>query len=131
MRYRARSSVDRVPGFIAPIAQWIEHWSSEPVMGVRFSLGAPHQSRFMYYLYVLKSLRDQKSYVGSTNDLKRRLAEHIKGLVPSTKPRRPLKLVYYEAYANETDARHREKALKLKSRAYAQLRKRISESLKT
>jgi putative endonuclease len=85
----------------------------------------------MYYLYVLKSLKDQEGYIGSTNDLKRRLSEHIKGLVPSTKPRRPLKLIYYEAYANETDARHREKALKLKSRAYAQLRKRISESLKT
>ena len=24
----------------APIAQWIEHWSSEPVMGVRIPLGA-------------------------------------------------------------------------------------------
>jgi putative endonuclease len=85
----------------------------------------------MYYVYVLKSFKDSESYIGSTNDLKKRLSEHNKGLVPSTKPRRPFKLVYYEAYASENDARYREKALKLKSRAYAQLRKRISESLKT
>ncbi len=85
----------------------------------------------MYYVYVLKSLKDTQGYIGSTNDLKRRLSEHNEGRVSSTKPRRPLNLVYYEAYASETDARYREKALKLKSRAYTQLRKRISESLKT
>lgn len=84
----------------------------------------------MYYLYVLKSQKDGKGYIGSTNDLKRRLSERQNGLVVSTKARRPLKLVYYEAYCSESDARRREKNLKLKSRAYAQLLKRISESLK-
>lgn len=84
----------------------------------------------MFYVYVLKSAKDGQGYIGSTNDLKRRLSEHNRGLVQSTKPRKPFKLIYYEAYASEDDARFREKALKLKSRAYAQLRNRISESLK-
>jgi len=83
----------------------------------------------MYYLYVLKSLKDGNSYIGSTTDLKRRFIEHANGLVQSTKNRLTLKLIYYEAYYSLGDARKREHSLKLKSRAYAQLRKRISESL--
>jgi putative endonuclease len=85
-------------------------------------------SKFMFYLYVLKSKKDNQCYIGSTNDLKRRFTEHSKGLVQSTKSRRPLELIYYEAYRAEKDARHREQNLKLKSRAYTQLKKRIEES---
>ena len=51
----------------------------------------------MYYVYVLKSLKDGKGYIGSTTDLRRRIVEHAEGEVKSTKPRRPLELVYYEA----------------------------------
>ena len=83
----------------------------------------------MNYVYVLRSLKDRKSYVGSTTDLRRRIKEHAHGDVVSTRPRRPLKLVYYEAYVDEQDARERESSLKLKSNAYAQLRKRIRRSL--
>lgn len=84
----------------------------------------------MFYVYVLKSKKDDKCYIGSTTDLRRRFKEHNKGLVSSTKPRRPLELIYYEAYASEEDARRRESNLKLKSRAYAQLYKRIENSKK-
>ena len=83
----------------------------------------------MYYLYVLKSKKDNKGYIGSTNDLKRRFSEHNNGLVQSTKARIPFELIYYEAYKSEKDARDREQSLKLKSRAYVQLRKRIENSL--
>ncbi|MFA5211589.1 MAG: GIY-YIG nuclease family protein [Patescibacteria group bacterium] len=83
----------------------------------------------MYYVYVLQSLKDGKGYIGSTNDLRRRFKEHITGKVKSTKPRRPLKLIYYEAYSNEKDVRLRESRLKIKSRAYAQLRVRLKNSL--
>ena len=79
----------------------------------------------MNYVYILKSLKDQKYYIGSTPDLKRRFMEHQNGLVISTKPRRPFKLVYYEAYESLLVARKRERALKLKGNAYAQLLKRI------
>ena len=66
----------------------------------------------MHYIYVLISKKDGKFYTGSTNDLKRRLDEHNAGKVESTKRRKPLKLIYYEACIDEKDARKREKYLK-------------------
>ena len=66
----------------------------------------------MWYVYVLKSKKDGKNYVGSTNDLKRRLKEHNNGEVESTKYRQPLELIYYEAGLDESKARKREKYFK-------------------
>jgi len=54
-----------------------------------------------YYVYVLKSLKDGKIYIGKTKDLKERIEYHNKGLVKATKNRRPLKLVYFEVYTNK------------------------------
>jgi len=84
----------------------------------------------MHYVYILKSLKDNNLYIGSTNDLSRRIKEHNEGKVFSTKNRVPFELIYYEAYKSESDARKRERNLKLRSRAHAQLKKRIEESLK-
>jgi len=66
----------------------------------------------MYYTYVLRSIKDNNYYVGSTKDLKLRFDQHNNGLVESTRDRRPLDLIYYEACINNNDARHREKYLK-------------------
>ena len=66
----------------------------------------------MYYIYVLRSLKDGKLYNGYTNNLKRRFLEHNNGLVESTKNRTPFKLIYYEAYCNQQDATSREKYFK-------------------
>jgi len=66
----------------------------------------------MFYVYFLYSEKDGKFYTGSTNDLKRRLQEHISGNVTSTKNRRPLKLIYYEACLSEEDGQQREMYLK-------------------
>jgi putative endonuclease len=66
----------------------------------------------MYYVYVLQSLVDHNFYVGFTKDLKLRIEKHQKGQVPSTRSRRPLKLIYYEACLNQEDATRREKYLK-------------------
>lgn len=66
----------------------------------------------MYYTYVLLSLKDKKFYTGYTKDLKLRFEKHSKGLVESTKDRRPLKLIYYEGCLDRSDATHREKYLK-------------------
>ena len=66
----------------------------------------------MPYVYILESLKDGKFYTGSTIDLRKRLQEHNAGRTPSTKYRRPLKLVYFEEYATLGQARVREKALK-------------------
>ena len=66
----------------------------------------------MYYTYVLQSEADKKFYVGYTRDLQRRFEEHQKGEVKSTKARRPLRLIYYEACMDNHDAIRREKYLK-------------------
>jgi putative endonuclease len=66
----------------------------------------------MWYFYILQSEKDSKLYFGSTNDLRRRLTEHNSGLVKSTKPRTPFKVVYYEAYLDEKSARNRESKVK-------------------
>ena len=66
----------------------------------------------MYYVYVLQSLKDGKFYKGITFDLKRRLKEHNAGKNFSTAPRRPFKLIYYEAYLLKQDAEARERYLK-------------------
>jgi len=84
----------------------------------------------MFYVYILKSKKDGQCYTGSTNDLKNRFKEHNNGKVLSTKARRPFELIYYEVYKAEHDARNREKRLKLRSKAFAQLKKRIYESLR-
>jgi putative endonuclease len=65
-----------------------------------------------YYTYVLRSEVDNHFYVGFTKDLKLRFEQHQKGQVPSTKNRRPLHLIYYEASLSQADATHREKYLK-------------------
>ena len=66
----------------------------------------------MYYTYILQSEKDGKMYTGYTKDLKLRFEQHNNGKVESTKDRRPLKLIYYEACLSREDATHREKYLK-------------------
>lgn len=66
----------------------------------------------MFYVYVLFSRKDKKLYIGFTPDLKKRMAKHNSGFVISTKNRRPLDLIYYEAYSLKEDAKRREKYLK-------------------
>ncbi|MEK7477744.1 MAG: GIY-YIG nuclease family protein [Patescibacteria group bacterium] len=66
-----------------------------------------------YYVYVLRSGKDSRFYVGYTKNLKLRFEQHQKGLVFSTKNRRPFKLVYFEGCRNQQDATHREKYLKM------------------
>jgi len=66
----------------------------------------------MHYIYVLKSLKDNKFYIGYTNDLRKRVELHNAGRVESTKLRKPFDLIYYEASQNKEDALKREKYLK-------------------
>jgi putative endonuclease len=81
----------------------------------------------MYYVYVLKSQKDDRLYVGHTEDLVKRFKEHNSGKVKSTKDRTPLVLIYYEASTVLMDAIKREKALKTGfGRAY--LKRRLSDA---
>ena len=66
----------------------------------------------MHDVYVVRSQRDSQFYTGCTQDLRQRLKQHEAGKVSSTQLRRPLQLVYYEAYLNADDAYRRERYLK-------------------
>lgn len=66
----------------------------------------------MHFTYVLRSHKDDKLYIGYTENLDKRILEHNSGKVKSTRYRVPFKLVYYEACRYLEDALHREKYLK-------------------
>jgi len=67
----------------------------------------------MFIVYVLKSLKNNKRYIGQTSkDALERLSEHNSGCNKWTKQNRPFKLIYTEEYNNRTDARKRENFLK-------------------
>ena len=83
----------------------------------------------MSYLYIIKSKKTLRIYIGYTSDLKRRLMEHNSDKVFSTKNRGPWALVYYEAYLSNSDAREREKKLKYHGKALGQLKRRMKNSL--
>ena len=65
-----------------------------------------------HYVYVLSSRRDGDFYVGYTKDVQRRVEQHNRGQVRSTKRRLPMKLIYWEGCINQQDAARREKYLK-------------------
>ena len=62
----------------------------------------------MHTVYVLRSLKDNKTYVGCTKNIENRLKEHNAGEVKSTKYRRPLVLWYKEEYYDKFEAFKRE-----------------------
>jgi len=83
----------------------------------------------MYYVYILLSRKDERLYIGYTSDLKRRFCEHSRGNVESTKNRRPLRLLGYEAYHSKNDAENREKYLKSGGKPSNELKLRYSSSI--
>jgi len=82
----------------------------------------------MFYVYVLLSLKDKKFYIGYTGDLKRRLKEHNSGKNISTKPRLPLKMIYYESHLSKVDAERREQYFKT-TKGKTTLRQMLRNSL--
>jgi len=66
----------------------------------------------MYHVYVLRSLKDGKLYTGVTAALDRRLREHRSGKTKSLRSRRPLVLVFTEAYPTKRAAMDRERYFK-------------------
>jgi len=67
----------------------------------------------LYFIYVLKSVKNGKRYIGSTKVLPAiRLKQHNYGSNKWTKQNRPFELIYIEKYPNVTEARQRERFLK-------------------
>jgi putative endonuclease len=68
--------------------------------------------RNKYYVYVLRSQKDERLYTGYTSDIEKRLRDHNAGNTKSLRNRRPLKLVYYEEFNTKAEAIARERYFK-------------------
>jgi putative endonuclease len=84
----------------------------------------------MHYVYIIKSKKFNKLYLGCTNDLRKRVDMHNKNLVNSTKYHGPWEVRYYEAFYSKKDAFDREKRLKRHAKGLIELKKRLLDSLK-
>jgi putative endonuclease len=83
----------------------------------------------MHFVYVLYSHKDGRLYIGYTADVVRRFADHQNGSVRSTFNRRPLKLIYYEAYLTQSEAKRRERYLK-GGKGRVELKNQLKSTLK-
>ena len=82
----------------------------------------------MAFVYILKSKRDERFYIGSTIDIKRRLRHHKGGFTHSTKRFGELELIFSQEYPTLKEARPIEKRLKsLKRKDY--IRKIIKDGV--
>ena len=69
----------------------------------------------MWLAYILKSRQDGTYYKGSCEHIERRLAQHNRGAVRSTKAKRPWELHYTEEFETKTEALKRERFFKSRS----------------
>lgn len=83
-----------------------------------------------WYVYVLRSLKDHMFYIGSTNDLRRRLKQHQRGENISTAKRLPVELIYFEGHKSKEDVLRREKYFKT-TKGKVTLRQVLRDSLAT
>jgi len=65
-----------------------------------------------HWLYILRSVKDGKLYVGVTKNVENRLRQHNEGITPSTRYRKPFELIYKECYNSKREALKRERYLK-------------------
>ena len=66
----------------------------------------------MHFVYVLQSIEYKTRYIGSTENVRKRLGEHNSGRVRYTKSRKPWKLLYQEEFFTRGEAIKRELFLK-------------------
>ncbi|HET8575342.1 MAG TPA: GIY-YIG nuclease family protein [Candidatus Paceibacterota bacterium] len=66
----------------------------------------------MYYVYILRSEKDQSLYKGSTQNLSKRIEDHNNGSARYSSSKKPYKLVWYCAFQNKPKAVAFEKYLK-------------------
>ncbi len=83
----------------------------------------------MFYVYILKSKKDNNLYTGYSSDLKERIKWHSEGKSQATKWRLPIELIYYEAYKDKKDATKREIFLK-SGKGRELIKKQLENSLK-
>lgn len=85
----------------------------------------------MYYVYCLRSLKDNKYYIGQTQDMSRRVLTHNSGEVKSTRQRIPFILIGFEQYDTRSESMWRERELKKSAHKRKQFFKAMEESFKS
>ena len=84
----------------------------------------------MWIVYIIQHSNTKQIYIGRTNNLRCRLAEHNANRQDATKRKNGIWIVVYaEAYRDKKDADEREQRLKDHGRAKQELKKRIKNSL--
>jgi predicted GIY-YIG superfamily endonuclease len=78
----------------------------------------------MYYVYILKSQKDNSNYIGATNDLRKRIKQHNQYCSRYTSTKAPYNLIWYCAFISKQKAYDFEKYLKSSS-GHAFLKKRF------
>ena len=81
----------------------------------------------MYYLYILKSRTYKTGYIGVTHKVEKRVGEHNKGRVKSTKAKRPWIVVHTEEFQTLSEAKKREWFFKYNSQG-GKLKRKILET---
>jgi putative endonuclease len=83
-----------------------------------------------YFVYILRSQKDGRYYVGSTQDPSERLQRHNEGRSKYTKAKRPWDLIYFEEYPDRSSAVRREDEIKSrKSRDFIETLVRTSRQI--
>jgi len=83
-----------------------------PAVAIRDDHCGMYDSFSMFYVYVIESESTGSWYIGYSSDLRARVARHNANGNASTSGQGPWRLIYYEAYVEDKDARGREKFLK-------------------
>ena len=118
-RFRRRWLSEDGDGFHGPIAVYITCKVSESREWRQDTGGCRYRREMennMNYTYLLEC-SDGTLYCGWTNDLEKRVKAHNSGRgAKYTKPRRPVRLVWYETFETKEEAMSREVRVKQLSR---------------
>jgi len=101
----------KIVEFVRPVAQ-LARAGRQGRPGQRLDSSPTHLHSSMAFVYILQSETTERFYVGSTDDLQRRMSEHLRGHSPATRGRGPWKLVYQKHFDTLIGARRRELEIK-------------------
>jgi putative endonuclease len=83
----------------------------------------------MYYFYILRSLINNKLYLGYTNNLKKRYKSHNSKQNKASKPNAPYELIFYSGFKSKLDAIECEKYFKTTA-GWRRMKRMLENSLK-
>ena len=66
----------------------------------------------MWYVYILKSLKTDRYYIGHTENLEKRLRQHNSGKTRSLKAYLPFEIIHSEKHDTKQEAYSRERRIK-------------------